>query len=111
MGTKEERIFWQQLKICPACHKNHLYDGAKECFECRAYFANYANRYYATHKDAIKARLIEGRKNLYKRRKEQGLCPRCGSKFIKPGKVSCYRCLAKAAESSRLRYQDKIKEV
>ena len=107
MATREDRIFWQALKICPMCEKNHLYNGEKMCLECKAYHNEYNHKYYLAHKEKMKVQLRKNNRTLYQRRKEEGLCTKCGSKFLKPGKSKCYQCLAKDADIAR-RYRDRL---
>ena len=107
MATREDRIFWQALKICPQCEKRRLYNGEKVCLECKAYHNNWQNQNYWKHKDVINARNKKLNRDLYQRRKEQGLCTKCGSKNLKPGKTKCYQCLAKGADIAR-RYRDRL---
>lgn len=107
MATREDRIFWQALKICPMCEKNHLYNGEKICLECKAYHNEYTRKFYMAHRDAMNTKNKERNRELYKRRKEQGLCTKCGSKFLKPGRSKCYQCLAKDQDIAR-RYRDRL---
>lgn len=107
MASKEDRMFWQGLGICPTCHKRRIYGDEKECLECKAYFAEYGKRYYDAHKESVKARCRARSKRVYHERKENGLCPRCGSKFRAPGRLFCRKCLDKMATVMKVAYEPK----
>ena len=95
MATREDRIFWQALRICPICEKRKLYFGEKNCIECRAKYGEYRRTYNLKHRERINAHNRERNREMYQRRKELGVCVRCGSKNIKPGSFKCYQCLEK----------------
>ena len=89
MGVdRDTRILYQGIGICPRCKKNRLYFGQE--------------RYRARHKEkAAELARVNGNK-VYQKRKEQGLCTRCGKK-AKPGRTMCYRCMALRTEYNRIR--------
>lgn len=103
MGVdRDTRILYQGIGICPRCKKNRLYFGEKTCIECKAMNLTYQERYRARHKEkAAELARINGNK-VYQKRKEQGLCTRCGKK-AKPGRTMCYRCMALRTEYNRIR--------
>jgi ribosomal protein L37AE/L43A len=75
---------------CPRCGKTK---SKREkfiyCDDCREYFRDYGNM--TSEKTQKKRRAI------YKQRKKQGLCPRCGEKKPKNyTKSMCAKCLKKA---------------
>ena len=99
--TREDRLFFLSIKICPVCRRKKLYYGEKTCIECRAVKNEYNIEYYQKHRDVLNEQNKIRNKNLYKERKEQGICVACGARKPAPGKVRCYICLDKNARDSR----------
>ena len=99
--TKEDRIFYLSIKICPRCRRKRLYDGEKMCIECRAEANEWHLKYYHKHRESLNESNKIRNKNTYKKRKEQGVCVDCGLRKPAPGKVRCHICLDKNARDSR----------
>lgn len=92
---KSDREFFLSIRICPVCRKERLYEKERICPDCKIRHAEYCQKYYKEHKEKLNKRNSEYKKSLYLRRKEQGLCVKCGSKFLKPGTAKCYQCCEK----------------
>ncbi len=99
--TREDRLFFLSIKICPVCRRNKLYYGEKSCLECKAVKNEYNFEYYHKHRDVLNEQNKVRNRNKYKERKEQGLCVDCGVRKTAPNKVRCYICLDKNARDSR----------
>lgn len=79
------------------------YSGMKKrCPECRAEAAENAERRGRTDQDREKDNACH--KILYRERREQGICVRCGKCRAVQGKARCITCLMKEREQDRRRY-------
>lgn len=103
----EDRAWCKEHGYCPVCQKNKLFGAEKICIECKAKHNEFNHKYYQEHKDKMQAQSRKNNRTLYQKRKEQGLCTKCGSKFLKPGRSKCYLCLAKDQDIAR-RYRDRL---
>ena len=101
--TKEDRIFFLNLKICPICRRNRLYYGEKSCLECKAKKNEYNHRHYLEYRDVITERQNKKHRELYAERKTQGLCVTCGKRKAVYGKVRCHMCLYKNAKANQIK--------
>ena len=107
---RENRRFYRENSICPACGKEKLFGDEKQCIECRE--KKNERRKPLTEEQKIRYgnRFKEQQRQLYKERKEQGICPRCGKHKAKTGRVRCGICLDKEATRARERRFDKPNE-
>lgn len=89
------------MGVCTRCGQEDAYTmaGRKLCADCcdRARIVN--NRYRITDKGRETQRRCEARKVA--RRREEGLCIRCGKRKAKAASCLCHYCTAKAAERAR----------
>ena len=74
--TNEERAFLDEHHICRWCNKAKAFPGRKFCPECLERIAERNARAYAKPDHLPKFR--EYQRMLYHRRKDAGLCVRCG---------------------------------
>lgn len=96
------------MGICPVCRKEKLFGKEKTCILCKAWHSEYNHKYYAKNKEKLIPENRQRNRSMYARRKEQGLCTKCGSKYLKPGKTKCYMCCQKDIEQSRRYYLKKM---
>lgn len=106
--VREARQFRRDMGFCPVCGVNRLFGDEKQCISCR-------QEYYKKRKPPDEAAEKRYRENfrqrqnaLYKERAEKGICTRCGKRAAKEGKKKCAACLAKDAETHRLRRQKRM---
>ena len=92
--SREDRIFYQSLGICPRCKRNRILGDEKNCPECRAKNAETQARHRERNRDRHNANENASHMMRYFRLKEQGLCPKCGRKPM-PGRVHCRNCADK----------------
>ena len=98
---RELRKWYLSHRICPRCRKNDLMGDETICPECRAKEVNNAmknrdmDRYNSYHN--------EWAKSTYKKRKEAGICTRCGKRKASDGYTTCAICRAKDNETRRIR--------
>ncbi len=98
---KQNRIFYKQHHICTNCGKEIVFGNDKTCPECRA--KRYIGRKSLTdeQKNLYGERFKKQQKALYQKRKEQGICTRCGKRKVISGKAKCGVCLEKDAKLHR----------
>ena len=87
-------------KICPLCLKNELWGDEKNCPECLAKAYEKNREYRDKNRDTLRAKSNMRSKNRIIRRKEQGLCTRCGKRNATVGNSTCQMCRYKATEYS-----------
>lgn len=105
---RERRAYLRNKGICPECGKNELFGEEKTCIECRAKDAERAmQRYYSNH-EKIRAYQNEAQHRFKEKRKEEGICVRCGKRKAEEGRFRCKICLAKEANESRMRKLRKL---
>lgn len=100
-ATRERRQWYLDHKICPRCGKIDLMGDETICPECRAYETNLALK--KRDKESYNAYHNNWSKSTYKKRKEAGICVRCGKKLATKGKATCALCRAKQNEKRRVR--------
>lgn len=84
---RESRKMCREIGICPVCQKNKLFGDEKTCPECLAKKMEFPSvKNPAPYKR---------KRSLYKWRKEQGLCTRCGKPNNNKTTVKCKTCLEK----------------
>lgn len=93
--TKQGREFLLSQGICPQCQKRAVEPHRKACYEC---LARERDRYYKRRADGSLAKKSarNGVRKMeeYYRRKEAGICTRCGKKSAEHG-LLCNRCYVK----------------
>lgn len=90
-----ERTEWLESHgICHTCGNEIVKEGCKQCRRCLANNNVARIEYKPETADQKTKRSIKG-KSLYNKRKEQGLCTRCGQRKPADGKLKCGICLAK----------------
>lgn len=94
---RQSKIFFEQNGLCTFCGKNKVFGGEKTCPECRAKRAKY--RKPATEEQKKKNR--ERAKIRWNKRKEQGLCAKCGKYKAVNDRVFCRNCLDRHSELER----------
>lgn len=90
-ATFENRKFLKTMGLCPRCGKNKLFGDEKMCLECR-------EKMYAYNK----SHRSETKINYIQKRKDAGLCIKCGKRAPVTGKTKCAIC----ACSERIRYRE-----
>lgn len=98
--SKEDYDFCKSSHICVRCRKERATPGRTTCLACRMAERERHARDYAKHRDEFLRKAAEpgGRneknRELYRQRKEQGLCTACG-KINNTKRNTCPRCAAK----------------
>lgn len=90
-----DREFFIGLKICPICRKERLFGSEKICLACAVWQAEYSARYYAKNKEVLNERCKSRNRSMYAKRKEMGLCAKCGKRPALKGRSKCEICLEK----------------
>ena len=95
---RETRRFYSKMSICPICFKNKLFGDEKSCIECR-------EKKRKTRKTTLaeedREKIRERNRNIYRSRKEKGICTRCGKAKAAYGRTKCVPCLRKDAQNHR----------
>lgn len=111
MNARETREFFKQHSLCPRCGKHKLIGDEKICFECSAkgYESSMRSRQKngAEHYNRLHA---EWDKKERARRKENGLCLRCGKRKADYGYKTCGICREKIRNQKRKQYVSKDRE-
>lgn len=96
MGVKkEDRLFLLSQGICPVCQKHAVEPNRRMCLECLGRERDRYHRRKAEGGLEKKIVRINSRKmSEYYRRKEAGLCTRCGQRGAEHG-LLCNRCYVK----------------
>lgn len=101
---RETRKFLLQFELCPKCGKNKLFGDEKNCPECRAAFANRQMKYREKNQEEYNEKQRIEHRAIYGKRKEQGICVRCGKRKPKNGYSTCEICQQKDRERKRIMY-------
>lgn len=92
----------KKLGICTGCGKEKAFSPYVRCPACIEKFtlknAAYASQLDAVRKQRIRASQKLSAQKIFIRRREQGLCPKCGKKKPAVGRKFCERCLLKMRE-------------
>ena len=99
--TRERRQWYLSHKICPRCGKNDLMGDETICPECRAKGTN--NTLKKRNRDTYNSYHSEWAKSTYKKRKEAGVCTRCGKRKATEGYTTCAMCREKDNTTRRIR--------
>lgn len=105
--SNEERKFYAENGICPRCHKNKLFGDEKVCLECKAYSTNKTLEKRKERKEEYNAYMRDYQKKEYNKRKEAGICTRCGKRKAESGNTTCGICRNKERESRLARNGEK----
>lgn len=100
------RKMYQKCGICPECRIHPIMGDEKVCPECNAKFSAQVNARRSKDREHYNEQHREYAKMLYVRRKDQGICTRCGKrKALRGGRSTCGICTdkdrKKRAERSR----------
>ena len=98
--AKERRQWYLQSGICQLCGKEKLYGSEKYCPECRAKRANQSEKQREKDRERYNKMCSDIRKRNYLKRKEEGLCTRCGKRKSETGKL-CVLCHEKRKNYSQ----------
>ena len=109
---RENKEFYRENGICTECGKVLVPKSERICPECRAKITASRKPMSDEQRQRNNKKFSEYEKNLYRERKEQGICTRCGKRKAIHGKAKCGICLEKDAEMHRKKYFDRpnIKE-
>ena len=81
--------------MCPRCGKRKLWGDEKECIECRAEAAGRQAEWREKNSEAFRESHAIWSKKTYSKRREAGICTRCGKRPAAPGKAMCGICSAR----------------
>lgn len=98
---REHRQWYLSHKICPRCGKNDLMGNETICPECRAKEVNNTLKNRKTDEYNVYQR--NWSKSTYQKRKEAGICTRCGKRKATQGLTTCAMCRARDNETRRIR--------
>ena len=98
---REHRQWYLSHKICPRCGKNDLMGDETIYPECRAKSVN--NSLKNREKDEYNVYQRNWSKSTYQKRKESGICTRCGKRKATQGLTTCAMCRARDNETRRIR--------
>ena len=106
--AKTNREFFRKHHLCTQCGKEKVPETQKICPECRIKISKYRKPLTDSQKENFRKQ----QDLLYQKRKEQGICTRCGKRKAMADKAKCGICLAKDAETHRRRHMGRpnIKE-
>lgn len=99
---REQRIFWQEMNVCPYCKNQYLMGSEKSCPECRAKKTESTLLYRESHREHYNKIHNNWAKSAYLMRKEQGICVRCGKRKADRG-TRCGICVNKDLQTRRTR--------
>lgn len=106
-SQRDTKEFYRKNGLCTSCGKVMVLGSEKQCPECRVKRKAYRKPLSEEQKEKYNKNFKKQQRNLYQKRKEQGICTRCGKRKAMPGKAKCGICLEKDAEAHRKRYFDK----
>lgn len=98
-----DRKFYIDLGICPICRKVPILGDEAACPECRAKHAETESRRRQTEQAKNYAK--KHNKDIYYKRKEIGICYRCGKRKTMPGKGACGICLQSKNKYYSMKYK------
>lgn len=90
-NAMEEYYWYKEHHICVKCHQQDARPNCVTCYDCADKEAIYREQTYRL--PTKKSR--EYKRNLYKVRKEAGICTRCGKKKASKGLTTCIDCRTK----------------
>ncbi len=103
---REDRVFLLNQGICPKCQKRAVEPNRKMCYEC---LGHERDRYHQRKAEgSLKKKIVCGnsrKMSEYYRRKEAGLCTKCGQRKAEQG-LLCNRCYAKYRTKQVARQDD-----
>lgn len=95
-GTLNRR-YYKSIGRCPRCNgKNKLMEGENVCPDCQVKAYEQSLKRDKEHYNKMHR---EWEKKRYEKRKENGLCTRCGKHKPKEGQLRCEYCIAKYSAS------------
>ena len=94
-ATKKQREEVATRGVCPRCGKRKLWGDEKECIECRAEAAGRQAEWREKNSEAFRESHAIWSKKTYSKRREAGICTRCGKRPAAPGKAMCGICSAR----------------
>jgi hypothetical protein len=97
-ARKAEYWFYKEHGICVRCHHEKAIKGKTLCPECTDKVSVENKKRYLANKEKFNERKKKQHKDLYERRKANGVCVRCGKRPPKDGLLSCTQCLIKQAK-------------
>ena len=97
--TADDVRFYKSLGICPVCRTNRLAPGKNQCFDClersRAYSARKRGAMTEDERRESNERIRTMKRELYARRRAEGVCTRCGKGPLYDGTTMCMECAIK----------------
>lgn len=110
--TRQERIFYKKIGVCPICRKVPIGSSESSCPECRANESIQCNNRRNKSEEARKRYNQEHKewaKLTYKQDVEKGICPRCRKRKADFGYLTCGICREKSRNSQRAKASTKKK--
>lgn len=104
-----EKARYEYLKsrnICVACGKEKALENNVHCLICKMDARESKKKFRENHKERLKEYIKENMESIYKKRKEAGICVKCGTRKTENGFATCKTCRAKA----RNKYKSKREE-
>lgn len=95
----QAKRFALSIGICPKCKKNKLFGDERSCPECKAVDASCKSKAREEHREEFNEYMRNYHKIQYQKRKEQGVCTRCGKRNAVNG-TRCEYCKGKAKQNN-----------
>lgn len=104
--------FMLQIGICPVCKKNKILGDERSCPECRAKGAENKAQIRENDRESYNQYMRIYHKQIYEKRKQQGLCTKCGKPLNDRKYFTCEKCRMKKSKPINANYTDpRIKRV
>lgn len=102
--------FLLQMGICPVCKRERILGDEKSCPECRAKGAEYKAQIREENREEYNEYMKNYHKQMYEKRKQQGLCTRCGKPLNDKRYTTCGKCRQKNTKLRNVSYTDPRKK-
>ena len=97
----ENREYYLSRGICPYCREVPIFKGEKSCPECKAKTANISAAFREENREHTNRLCAQSHKNTYWKRKEAGICVKCGKRKAVSGMTLCGVCRVKKSGENR----------
>ena len=94
-----------ELGFCRVCQKNKTVPNSSYCDACLQRMYVYNRQRYIDNPEYFREANRNSQRKMYRNRKENGICTRCGKRKAKEGKAKCQICLNEDAERHAIRYE------
>lgn len=95
----EEYYWYKEHHICVKCHQREARPHSVLCYDCADKEAMYREQNQRAYTEKEK----QYKKSLYQKRKEAGICVRCGKRKSAVGVITCIDCRTKTNRNANNR--------